>query len=72
MSKFIPYDQQHHNLQQAIIHANMSAQKEEMELNEKPLFSKKEIERIREKIPYYFLFGIGIAFILAFIVCKFI
>jgi acid phosphatase family membrane protein YuiD len=70
--QFQSYDQLNNDLQQAIIHANLSAQKEEIALKEKPLFSKKELEEIRGKIPYYFMLGIVAGFIFAWVVCKII
>lgn len=49
------YNQQINDLHQSVIHANFAAKKEEMKLNDKPFFSKNEIDSLKEK---WFMYGL--------------
>jgi hypothetical protein len=68
---FESYDQQLNDLHQAVIHANFAAKKEEMALNDKPLFSKNEIEGLKEKWFMYSLLAVVGMAILVWMVMKY-
>lgn len=54
------YDQEFNDLQSAIISADFEYKKQEMILNERPLFSKNQMDMLKEKLWYY----LGIGFII--------
>ena len=58
------YEQSYQDLQQAIVMSDMSHKKEEMILNDKPLFSKNYIDDLKGR----YLFYVGAAAIIGFII----
>lgn len=62
------YNQNYNDLQASIIAADFAYKKEEIKLNDKPMFSKNELDALKERWIVYcglsFVAGLGLAFIL--------
>lgn len=64
------YEQQLNDIHQAAIYANFSAKKEEMILNDKPLFSKNAIDTVVQRWAMYCVLSFLAGMFFAYLICH--